>query len=123
MRSLFAHHRVPRRGFTLIEVLAALLIFGSAMAILLGVASACSRAVKDTEVRARRVSAADALLEAVTLWPRGDLDRHLGERAEGEFVLVVDRPTDELYYVAVRDTGASGNRVLLATSLYRGVEP
>lgn len=61
---------------------------------------------------------AERLLDAVLLWPREDLDRHLGESTQGEFRLVVHRDSRRLYHAAVRDTVRQ--EVLLRTSLYRG---
>lgn len=110
--------RRPRAGFTLIEVLAALVIFGSALVVLLSLSAACSRAVTAAEQRERHLARADALLSTAALWPRADLDRHLGERAEGAFVLLIQRPLPDLYLAAVRDSGAD-RPPLLSTSLYR----
>ena len=51
------------------------------------------------------------------LWPRADLDRHLGERTQGHWRMRVDRPTPTLYVVTLTD-GAS-NVELLRTALFR----
>lgn len=111
-----------RPGFTLIEVIAALAIFGSALLVLVSLSAGCGRAVAAAQDREDRITRASRLLAIVTLWPRADLDRHLGERGEGEFVLVVDRRTPELYTAAVRNS-AGGEAMLLATSIYRGGQP
>ena len=114
--------RRTRGGFTLIEVLAALAIFGSALVVLLSLSAACAQAVQMAESRERHLVRADALLSTVSLWPRADLDRHLGARAEAEFVLTIDRPTPGLYLASVRDSGEA-SRPLLATGIYRGERP
>ena len=79
-----------------------------------------SRQAADAVERAQRADdetrAASAFLDAVSLWPRADLDRHLGVRPEGRWHLRVDRPSPTIYRVALTDT--SDVRVLLATSLY-----
>src|SRR6185437_13705902 len=67
------------------------------------------------------VIVAIALLEAVSLWPRADLDRHLGDRAEGRWDLRIDRPSPTLYTVVLRDS--TTRSVLIATSIYRAAAP
>ena len=114
--------RRARGGFTLIEVLAALAIFGSALVVLLSLSAACARAVDAAGVRERHLDRANALLSFVSLWPREDLDRHLGERAEGEFVLAIGRPLPDLYLASVRDSGVA-TTPLLATGIYRSAKP
>lgn len=107
----------PRAGVALLEALVALAILGSAGAALATLAVTSSDAVH----RARRldddVERASALLEAVSLWPRADLDRHLGRRPQGEWVLDVQHPAPTLYTVAIADSGDA--RPLLRTALYR----
>ena len=60
---------------------------------------------------------ASALLEAVALWPRADLDRHLGDRPQGAWRMQVDRPTPTLYVIVLADS--TNRRELLRTTLYR----
>ena len=115
-------NRRARSGFTLIEVLAALAIFGSALVVLLSLSAACVRAVDAAEVRERDLARANSLLSMVSLWPRADLDRHLGERREGELVLSIGRPLPDLYLAAVRDS-AAGPTPLLSTGIYRSAKP
>jgi hypothetical protein len=67
------------------------------------------------------VRKASAFMEAITLWPRADLDRHLGNRAEGPWRLSVDRPIPTLYLVAITDSFS--RRELVRTALYRSVPP
>lgn len=112
------HFRTAARpGAALLEVIVALTILSVA-----GLATlTASRQAADAVERAKRADeetrAASAFLDAVSLWPRADLDRHLGVRDEGRWHLRVERPAPTLYRVALTDT--SDVRVLLATSLYR----
>ncbi len=137
--------RAPRRGTTLLEVLVALVIIATAV---VGAATLAAEAGRATaRVRARDVALrrASAFLDAVALWPREDLDRHLGERGEGPWRLRIGRPVPTLYDVtllaapddsasrttAVAPSAASAGAVpevvpevvLLTTSLYRPGEP
>lgn len=64
-----------------------------------------------------RLRAASAYLDRVALWPREDLDRHLGERHEGPYVVRVGRPLPTVYSVAMLDS--TGAHSLLQTSIYR----
>lgn len=69
---------------------------------------------RDAEMRMRD---ADAFMAAVSLWTRDDLDRRLGDRAQGAWRLVVLRPEPNLYEVALRDT--LSDVVVLRTALHR----
>jgi hypothetical protein len=63
------------------------------------------------------VSAASDYLDRIALWPREDLDRHLGVRREGPWLVQVERPTPTIYAVAIADSSSA--RPLLHTWLYR----
>ena len=65
----------------------------------------------------RDIRAASAFLDAVVLWPRDDLDRHMGTRREGPWLLTVDRRDSTLYHVTVFDS--LGRRQLVETIVYR----
>lgn len=109
--------RCTRRGVILLEVLVAMAILGVVTAALaamaIGSADAVRRAARaDVEQRA-----ASNFLETVALWPREDLDRHLGSRRQGEWRLDIEHPVPTLYTVALRDS--SGMRELLHTALFR----
>jgi type II secretory pathway pseudopilin PulG len=108
-----------RSGVILLEVLVALAVLGTAGAAL----AAMSVAANDAVSRAQRldddVRRASALLEAVALWPREDLDRHLGARPQGEWTLEVQRPAPTLYTLSIADSG--DGRALLRTALYRPI--
>lgn len=107
----------PRHGIVLLEVLVALAILGASGAALAALAVGTDDAVLRARTRDDDVRRASAFLEAVALWPREDLDRHLGRRPQGEWTLEVRHPTASLYVVALSDSGTS--RRLLTTSLFR----
>jgi type II secretory pathway pseudopilin PulG len=104
----------------LLEVIVAITILGIA-----GLAAiAASREALVTVHHAGRaqdaVSDASAFLDVVSLWTREDLDRRLGDRAQGPWRLRISRVQDSIYEVALSDS-ASG-RVLIGTALYRPME-
>jgi type II secretory pathway component PulJ len=119
MRSRYSNRPV-RLGAALFEVLVALTILATAAASVVGFANDAARTVRharDTESEMRRAS---ALLDAVALWPREDLDRHLGERHEGPWRLHITRLTTTLYWVVLTDSTSA--RELLRTAVYRPEE-
>ncbi len=63
------------------------------------------------------VESAGRLLEAVSVWPRTDLDRRLGITVQGPFRMDIQRETVSLYHITILDSLAS--RVVLSTSLHR----
>jgi type II secretory pathway pseudopilin PulG len=106
---------------TLLEVLIALAVLATAAAAILGLASQSWQAVQSARAADQSMTEASAFLDAVTLWPREDLDRHLGERAQTPWRMRVDRSTPTLYVVSLADS--SGRDTLLLTSLYRPEPP
>ena len=108
---------VPRMGAVLLEVIVALTILVTAGATLIALASESARSVRRARAANAEVREANALLEAVALWPRADLDRHLGERAQGRWRMRVDRSTPTLYVVTLTDSVS--NVELLRTALFR----
>ena len=113
------HVRNPsaRRGAVLLEAIVALAILGSAGVVIVSLAAESTRAVERARSSEREVRAADDFLANVSLWSRADLDRHLGDRHQGPWMMRVLRPRQDLYTVTLRDT-ATG-RPMLATSLFR----
>lgn len=110
--------RHRRRGVALFEVLVALMILttaGSAIVGLLGGTLAGERGLRERE---RALAAADRVLVAMTLLTREDLDRRVGRREVGEFVVDVERPEPTLYRVAIADAQAPEVEALV-TVLYR----
>lgn len=111
----------PRRGMVLLEAIVALTILAVGATSMVALAASSLGAVSRAEEDDAETRRANALLEAVSLWPRADLDRHLGDRPEGPWDMRIDRPSPTLYTVSLRDT--SNNVPLLATSLYRAEVP
>ena len=115
--SLAAGPRARRAGAALLEVLVALTVLSVAGIATLSASRQAAEAVERARWADEETRAASAFLDAVALWPRADLDRHLGVRDEGAWHLRVDRHSPTIYRVTLTDT--SDVRVLLATSLYR----
>ena len=106
-----------RRGMVLLEVIVGLTILAVSATTMVELAGESLQAVaraNDADTEMRR---ADAFLQAVALWPRADLDRHLGDRLEGPWGMRVDRPSPTLYTITLRDTLTG--RAMLHTSLFR----
>lgn len=102
---------------TLLETLIALTIFSLAGIGMLGVARATSISVFDALSAEAEINRASALIDAVTLWSQEDLDRHLGTRRQGPWLMHVDRDDRFIYYISLRDS--TDRHVLLETMLYR----
>jgi hypothetical protein len=113
--------RRPRAGVVLLEAIVALTILTvAALATVAIVRQGIDsvRRAEDAEVEIRRAS---AFMNAIALWPRVDLDRHLGDRPEGPWRLVIDRPAPTLYLLALTDS--LSRRELVRTALYRPERP
>jgi type II secretory pathway pseudopilin PulG len=108
---------MKRLGAVLLEVLIALAILGFVAASTLTFAAEGAARVRSNRVTEAELRGASALLDAVVLWSRGDLDRHLGRRRQGEWTMEVQRPAASLYEVSLEDRQTG--RLLLHTSLYR----
>ena len=106
-----------RHGAALLEVLVALTILATAAASVVGFANDAAHTVRHARETESEIRRASALLDAVALWPREDLDRHLGERSEGPWRLHITRVTTTLYSVVLTDSMSA--RELLRTALYR----
>ena len=109
--------RRRRDGVVLLEAIVALTILtvaalASVAMVRQGVDSV--RRSREAELDVRQAS---AFMEAIMLWPRADLDRHLGNRAEGPWRLEVNRPIPTLYLVVLTDS--MSRRELVRTALYR----
>ena len=105
------------RGTALLESLIALFVVGVAGLSLMSLASACVERVRRATIADRESAVASALLEAVSLWSRDELEQRLGRRSQGPFVLDVQPTTSQLFTIVVSDS-TEGQR-LLATQLYR----
>lgn len=101
----------------LLEVLVAMTILGIAGASMTTLAVDSGRLVRHVRESERELRRANALLTSVSLWSRDDLDRHLGDRAQGAWRMTVIHESAELYAVSLRDSAAQVP--LLRTVLYR----
>jgi len=106
-----------RRGVVLLEAIVALTILATAAASLVVLAASSVHAVRQARSADSEMRAASAFMDVVAIWPRADLDRHLGDRDEGRWRLRIQRPTQVLYVVALTDS--TGQRELLSSALYR----
>ncbi len=106
-----------RRGAALLEAVVALAVLGAVASAAAWNATESLRAVIRIHEREQAQRQAGRLLTAVSLWPRADLDRHLGTSRQGPWRLRVDRPLTRIYEVSVVDS--LSNVVLLRTALYR----
>ncbi len=110
-------HRAER-GVALLEVLAAVAILGVAGLALVQLVAAATRAVAVARDREHELADEDRLLAAFTLLRREDLDRRLGDREVGPYVVTVQRPERALYRIAIRKS-AMANVEDLVTVVYR----
>ena len=111
-------HAVARReGMVLLEVIIAMTITAVAGLSSVTWARQTVDAVTHARESANTVRKAAEYLDHISLWPRIDLDRHLGARRAGPWTVTVGRPTATLYIVVIADSTA--NVVLLRTVLYR----
>ncbi len=84
------------RGVVLLEVLAALMILGTAALALVELESAGLRATAATHDRELELTDVDRLMVAYTLLNRPELDQRLGDRTVGRYVVNVQRPGRDL---------------------------
>ena len=112
--------RDARAGVVLLEAIVSLTILAIAGGAVVALATDSARAVERARAADTATARASAFLDAIALWPREDLDRHLGARDEGPWRLIVDRPAPALYSVTLADS--AGTHVLLHTVLYRAEE-
>ena len=105
----------------LLEAIVALTILTIAALASVGMVRQGIESVRRAQEAEHDVRKASAFMEAIALWPRADLDRHLGNRPEGPWRLQVDRPVPTLYLVALTDS--LSRRELVRTALYRPEPP
>ena len=105
----------------LLEAIVAMTILAVVAAAVVALAADSARTIDRAAAADAATARASAFLDAVALWPREDLDRHLGTRDEGPWRLTVGRPVPTLYTVALTDS--TDRRVILATVLFRAEGP
>ena len=110
-----------RAGAVLLEVMVALAILAVAGVAAVAATGESMRAAARLRESEHRIRAASAFLEAVALWPREDLDRRLGDRAQGGWRLRIMRPSPTIYEIALTDS--TGADLLLETAVYRPETP
>ena len=113
--------RRERGGVVLLEAIVALTLLTVAMLASVAMVRQAIDSVHRARDAERETRQASAFMDAIALWPRADLDRHLGNRPEGRWRLAIDRPVPALYLVALTDS--SSHRELVRTALYRPVPP
>jgi hypothetical protein len=111
----------PRSGIALLEAIVALTILTVAALATVGMVRQGIESVRRAQVAEVEIRKASAFMDAIALWPRADLDRHLGDRAQGPWRLAIDRPVPTLYLVALLDS--TDRRELVHTALYRPEPP
>lgn len=110
-----------RAGAALLDVMVALAILAVAGVAAVAATGESVRAAARLRESEREIREASAFLEAVALWPREDLDRRLGDRAQGRWRLRISRPSPTVYEIALTDS--TDTDVLLETALYRPEPP
>jgi type II secretory pathway pseudopilin PulG len=106
-----------RQGAVLLEAIVALTVLATIGSAAAWLATDSMRSVNRTHERENEVRIAARFLSAVSLWPREDLDRHLGRRRQGPWMMDVDRTDPIVYVVTLTDTAS--NAVLLRTAFFR----
>jgi hypothetical protein len=112
MRSVSA-----RRGVVLLDAMLAMALIGIGAIATLAMTRERSERIRQLIVRSEEMAQASAFMDAVSLWPRRDLDLRLGARQQGPYTLIVQRPRRTLYELELRDT--ERDRVLLRTAVFR----
>ena len=107
-----------RQGAVLLEAMVALAVLATVGSAAAWTSAESIRAVTRAHESEARFRVGDRLLTAVSLWPRADLDRHLGTTRQGPLRMRIDRPHSTLYTVTLVDS--TTGKVLLRTSLFRG---
>src|SRR5947207_709327 len=92
---------LTRPGAALLEALVALTIFSISALAAAHIAIDASRAVARISALDEELRGANAFMHAIALWSRSDLDRHLGTRSEGPFVLRVEHSDPVIYDVVL----------------------
>lgn len=106
-----------RVGATLLEVVVAMTILVVAGTGSVSLVSQALRAADEARRMDREVRAASEFMGAVSLWPREDLDRRLGNRRQGPWTLRIERQQSSVYHATLTDTLTG--RPLIRTALFR----
>ena len=106
-----------RTAVVLLEALIALALLGTAALALLSLSASDTRAVTRLIERSKEMNAASRFLDAVALWPREELDRRFGTRAQGAYLLRILRPSHNIYTLELLDKNSE--RPVLSTAVFR----
>lgn len=110
--------RPAERGALLLEVVAALAILALVAPAMLALVAAVARQERLAATREEQVAQAERVLGALTLLTRAELDRGVGVRRMGEFVVEIERPQPALYRLSV-SRADTRRRAELVTMVYR----
>jgi type II secretory pathway pseudopilin PulG len=105
----------------LLETIVALVILSVAGTAAVTMVSQSTDAVRRARLAEAEAREANAFFYAVSLWTREDLDRRLGNRPQGAWRLVIQRPSPTLYEVVLTDSARTHE--VLRTSLFRPEPP
>lgn len=104
-------------GSVLLEVLVAITVLALAGSSAVAVAVESLRTAQIAREHEERIRTASAFLHGVALWPRGDLDRRLGGREQGPWILHIERPAPTLYVLRLEEAATAME--LLRTAVFR----
>jgi type II secretory pathway pseudopilin PulG len=110
-----------RKGAVLLEAIVALVILAVAGTAAVTMVSQSADSVRRARMADAEMREAGAFFHSVALWTREDLDRRLGERGQGKWKLIVQRPTPTLYEVVLTDSAVT--QEILRTTLFRPEPP
>lgn len=96
---------MTRRGFTLLEVICALVILGAAVGGVVPLLAQSLDGVRRTRISQARIVAAEQVLVTHVLMSRTDLLIRLGSRPVLGFLVEVQRPSPRLFRISVLDEG------------------
>jgi len=108
-----------RQGFVLLEVLVAMTILLFGCVVVLDATNGIISSALHTSATEASVMDADQYMVAISLWPRNELDRHLGSHRRGDWILSIQRVSAALYDVSIADSTA--RREWIRTTLYRPI--
>lgn len=114
-------HARSRRGAVLLEAIIALAILSVAGMAAVTLVSQSADAVRRARLAEAEMREADRFFTAVSLWTREDLDRRLGDRPQGLWRLMIQRPSPTLYEVVLTDSART--REILSSALFRPESP
>ncbi len=100
-----------RGGMVLLEVIVSIALLGGIGIASVAALSQAVTSVRQAQANERAFMEAVALLDAATLWSREDLDRRLGYRRQGIWMLHIARTDVRFYRLTVFDSTA-GRRIV-----------